>query len=286
MSFYRLDFTLEALESRYLLNAAFDITSLTALRADANFAGIDGSGIGIAVIDTGAYDQHPDLRNNFAAFFNAVTGSPTSAADTNIADSFDVEGHGTHVSGIAASSNPDIGVATSARLIDIHAFPTSTEKTPTFDPIDNGLQWVINHYAQFNIKVVNLSLGIPSVNDNTGTITDQEEVDIRDLESLGITVVAASGNNYASFAPQPGAETPAAYSTLSVANTWATPGSLGEFPLITGSSGAVTYFAEEDDATPDRFSATSQRSTLTNQIAAPGIREQAWPRRSSAASSR
>src|SRR5436190_22044877 len=166
---YRFEFLLDPLESRRLLNAAFDLTGLTSLRADSAYTSIDGSGIGIAIIDTGGFDQHPDLKNNFAAFFNAVTGNPANPADTNIADSFDPEGHGTHVSGIAASSNPNIGVATAARLIDIHALPGPNEATPSFDPVANGLQWVIDHYAQFNIKVVNMSLGLPSVNNNTGT---------------------------------------------------------------------------------------------------------------------
>jgi len=261
----------EELERRRMLSASFDITGLTALRATPAYSSVDGSGIGVAIIDTGADDQHPDLRNNFAAFFNAVTGNPANPPDTNIADSFDPEGHGTHVSGIAASSNPTIGVATAARLIDIHALPGPNEAQPSFDPVANGLQWVIDHYAQFNIKVVNMSIGVPSVNDNFTPAADQESNDIAQLQRLGITVVSASGNNYADFAPNPGSEIPAAYSTLSVANTWATTGTAGEFPLITGSGGNVSYFAQENDAAPDRFAATSQRATTPNEIAAPGM---------------
>ena len=71
----------------------------------------------------------------------------------------------------------------------------------------------------FNIKVVNMSLGAYSTNINTVQARVQGEAAlIAQLESLGVTVVSASGNNYASF-ETPGAETPAAFSTISVANT-------------------------------------------------------------------
>lgn len=259
----------ESLERRSLLTAAFDLTSLTALRADPDYAGIDGSGIGIAILDTGSWASHPDLQSNFVAYFDAVRNPATSSGSTTLATARDPDGHGTHTAGTALSSNPNIGVATDAKLIAVRVLPSANEAQPSFDPVANGLQWVLNNVNRFNIKVVNLSLGVPSVNDNTGRISDQESVLIRKLEAVGVTVVAAAGNNYASFAPQTGAATPAAYSTLTVSNVWADYGAGVDFPVI-GGSGTATYFAQENDAAPDRFAATSQRSTLTGQIAAPG----------------
>ena len=69
----------ETLEPRTLLSAAADITGLTALRADPAFAGVDGSGVGVAVIDTGAFAAHPDLRDNFVAYRNDLIGNVTLA---------------------------------------------------------------------------------------------------------------------------------------------------------------------------------------------------------------
>jgi hypothetical protein len=261
---------MELLELRRLLTAAQDITSLTALRNDPSFAGINGSGIGVAVLDSGTWANHPDLRNNFAAFFDAVKNPASSAGSTKVTDAFDPDGHGTHTAGTAVSSNPNIGVATGAKLIAVRALPAANEAQPSFDTVANGLQWVLNNSARFNIKVVNMSLGVPGVNDNTGKLTDQESAIIKRLENIGVTVVSAAGNDYADFAPAPGASTPAAYSTLVVSNTWADKGRSGEFPLISGSGGYVRYFAQENDAAPDRFAATSQRSTLPGEIAAPG----------------
>lgn len=261
---------IESLEHRRLLTAAQDITSLTALRADAAYTSVDGSGIGVAVLDSGTWAAHPDLRDNFVAFFDAVRSSSSSPGSTNVNDAFDPDGHGTHTAGTAVSSNPGVGVATRARLIAVRALPADNEPQPQFDTVANGLQWVLNNVTRFNIKVVNMSLGVPTVNDNTGRITDQESVLIRRLENAGVTVVSAAGNNYAAFAPNAGSATPGAYSTLIVSNTWADTGRAGLFPIISGGGGGVRFFAQESDAAPDRFAATSQRATINGSIAAPG----------------
>src|SRR5204862_3824228 len=63
----------QALEERLVMSAAFDQTGLTDLRLNPTFAGIDGSGVGVAVLDTGIYAAHPLLAPNVVAYYNAVT---------------------------------------------------------------------------------------------------------------------------------------------------------------------------------------------------------------------
>src|SRR5258708_5826410 len=155
----------ESLERRVLFSTAFDVTQLTQMRADPTFSNIKGTGIGIAVLDTGVFAQNPDLQSNVAAYFNAVDNLASAPADPNpIQDAIDHDGHGSHVSGIAASSNPSIGVAYGAKLIDIRVFADPGENSLGGDPVLRGLDWVINNASTYNIKVVNMSLGIPSIN--------------------------------------------------------------------------------------------------------------------------
>ncbi|MDB5291837.1 MAG: hypothetical protein JWL69_3078, partial [Phycisphaerales bacterium] len=262
----------ELLESRTLLSASFDITGLTAMRQDPSFTGITGKGVGIAVLDTGVYASNPDLQSNVVAFYDAVKKPENSPIDPNfLANAVDHEGHGSHVSGIAASSNPSIGVAYGAKLVDIRVFAAPGESQLGGDPILRGLDWVAAHYQAYNIKVVNMSLGFGGVNKNTVTTADQQDaeaVEIQTLQSLGITVVTSSGNSYAND-PVPGASFPAIVSTISVANTWSTTGQPSDFGVPFGGNGDQ-FYAEDSSATPDTLASTSQRSSLPNQVAAPG----------------
>jgi subtilisin family serine protease len=265
----RAIFAVETMESRVLLSAAFDITDLTAMRADPTFSGITGKGIGIAVLDTGVYAQNPDLIANVKAFYNAVLNPPSAPSD--LAGAVDNEGHGSHVSGIAASSNPSIGVAYNANLIDVKVIPDTAlgETQQAGDAIDNGLRWVLAHAATYNIKVVNMSIGIGATNVNSQPQLDIYGQDIQNLENAGITVVAASGNSYAFYA-SPGESSLSAEATIGVANTWPDNGA-GHYNFTAYYGDGITpAFAFENSSLPDEFQATSQRSALFNQVAAPG----------------
>jgi subtilisin family serine protease len=261
----------ESLERRVLFSTAFDVTQLTQMRADPTFSNIKGTGIGIAVLDTGVFAQNPDLEPNIAAYYDAVEEPSTAPADPNpIQDAVDHDGHGSHVSGIAASSNPAIGVAYGAKLIDIRVFADAGENQLGGDPIVRGLDWVAANAATYNIKVVNMSLGIPSINLNFTPSLDSEGLAIQTLQNMGITVVTASGNSYAND-PTPGASIPAVESTISVGNTFSDNG-VGQFDFSGYFFGGSPdqFAARQVQAGPDVFNATSQRSTLFNQLIAPG----------------
>ena len=77
------------------LNAAFDLIGLTQLRNDPEFAGIDGSGLSVAVIDTGIDRNHPLLASNYVAGYDFIDD------DDNPEDS---QGHGCHVLGNSRGS--------------------------------------------------------------------------------------------------------------------------------------------------------------------------------------
>ncbi len=268
----------ETLEMRLMYavhNDSFDVTQLTQLRNDSSLSTITGKGIGIAVLDTGVYAANPDLSGKVEAFYNAVENQvPSSISSSSVSSAADNDGHGTHVSGIAASSNPNIGVAYQADLVDVKVIADSGETQLAGDPLLRGLQFVADFASQYNIKVVNMSLGESTssggVNDNTVPAADDISREIQTLEGLGITVVAAAGNSYAND-PVPGESYPAVVSTISVANVWADTGAGYNFNTYSYGTSSDSWAAVETQAAADQFSATSQRSTLANQVVAPGM---------------
>jgi subtilisin family serine protease len=265
---------MDFLEQRSLLaaphNPAFDVIALYEMRADPNFAGIDGTGIGIADLDTGVYAQNPDLSGNVKGWYDAVNPSNTTP--------FDFEGHGSHTSGIEASTDPNIGVAYHANLYDVRVFAAPGESTSnTADPVAAGLQWVLDNHTKDNILVVNMSLGNGTNTNQPAPPTDGEASLIAKLEADGVTVVSSSGNSYGDY-EAPGAAFPAVNSTLSVGSVWDDNGVddgqssplSANAPLILGGPPATQFVTIETAAHADQISAFSQRSTLANQVFAPG----------------
>jgi hypothetical protein len=265
----------ESLELRTLLSAAFDVTSLTALRADPAFSGIDGSDLSVAVLDTGLFASHQDISGNFLRFFDAVNDGAQAdlinSGTANPAQAFDPpgEGHGTHVAGTVGSTNPAIGVATDTNLISVRVLTAENEAQPQINPLVAGLEWVRVHQAMYNIRVVNMSLGSQS---NFNSIPNKDDVGrlIDQLEALGVTVVSAAGNSYGGYASL-GESYPAVFSTIAVANTWEDSGTAEERDQITlGQGNSGLFGVIDEDPNADQFSASSQRSTLSNLVAAPG----------------
>ena len=120
---------------------------LTAFRADARFAGIDGSGYSIVIIDTGINKTHPYLAGHIAYSYDF--------SGANDADATDFNGHGSNVSSIAAGST---GVASGAGIIHLKVFADNSG-TAFYTDVEEALQWVAANAAAYNIASVNLSLG-------------------------------------------------------------------------------------------------------------------------------
>jgi serine protease AprX len=175
---------------------AFMDIALQAIRADVAIAaqpGLDGSGVGIAMVDTGV-QLHPDLVRPH--------GSPQPIEVEIVGHEKglqDYYGHGTHVAGIlngsgALSSGPDAfrtfrGVAPGAALISLRALqPDGSGAT---SDILLAIDWVITHRQGKRIGVLNLSLGHPVYE---SYVTDPLCRAARAAVDAGIVVVVAAGN--------------------------------------------------------------------------------------------
>lgn len=155
------------------------------IRADSTT--FNGTGIGVAVVDTGLDFNHLDLKGNVgAASFNAFAfGSP--GQDNN--------GHGTHVGGIIAAekgNNRDIlGVAPKATLYAVKVLNANGSGSDS--DVIAGLDWVAANASVVapNIRVVNMSLGRTA----SGNDSLFRNVIARLHNEKNIAVVVAAGND-------------------------------------------------------------------------------------------
>jgi serine protease AprX len=151
-------------------------------------AGVTGTGVGVAVIDSGINTSHSALKNKVAANVSFVTGDPSTA---------DAYGHGTHVAGIIAGLGSASvttlykgGVAPGAHLVNVRVLGKNGAGY-TSDVI-RGIDWVIEKRSTYNIRVINLSLGHPVMESST---TDPLCLAVKRAVAAGIVVVAAAGND-------------------------------------------------------------------------------------------
>jgi subtilisin family serine protease len=160
-----------------------------------HLAGTTGTGITVAILDTGINWNHAALGGCFGAGCKVVAGFDYH---NNDADPIDDEGHGTAVSGIVASTGAgavDVGVAPDADLVALKVLGSTGGGS--FSSIDSALNWVITNRATYNIKAANLSLGDGGQYNNSGSAlcdTSNTANLIASLVNVGVAVVVASGN--------------------------------------------------------------------------------------------
>ncbi|MBD3230680.1 MAG: S8 family serine peptidase [Candidatus Lokiarchaeota archaeon] len=112
-----------------------------------DYTNYNGSGIRVAVVDTGINKSHP-----------ALTGKVIQEKDfTGGSNPNDSDGHGTHVAGIVASTDPIYqGVAPGVDLINIKVL-NSFGSGNSFDVIE-GVSWALIE-NDFNISIITMSAG-------------------------------------------------------------------------------------------------------------------------------
>lgn len=155
-------------------------------RIDAENKTNKGTGVGVAVLDTGIDLTHPDLKNNIAGGKSCIDGV-TSYSDGN--------GHGTHVAGTIAAENNGVGVVGVAPEAKVWAVKVLRDDGGgDFGTLMCGLDFVTANADK--IKVVNMSLEGGGSNDNNCGYTNNDVLHqtICKSRDAGITFVVAAGN--------------------------------------------------------------------------------------------
>jgi len=160
--------------------------------------GYDGTGVGVAILDSGIDGNHPDTHYPDHVVQNVLMLGYTKVfqnlvlTQENVVDTDTTSGHGTHVAGIAAGTGAAsggyyTGVAPGASLVGVGAGQATDMITTTA-----GLDWVVKNRTRYHIRVVNCSWG-------DGTIqydpNDPINIGTKAVHDSGVAVVIAAGND-------------------------------------------------------------------------------------------
>jgi thermitase len=136
-----------------------------------------GYGVKIAVIDTGIDLDHPDLNKNIIPGANIIDPSKMPWDDNQ---------HGTHVAGIVAAENNEIGmvgVAPDAKIIPVKVLDRNGNGT--ISNVANGIRWAA---SEGKADLICMSLGAPNH-------TPEVHEAIKYAASKNVVCFVAAGNS-------------------------------------------------------------------------------------------
>src|SRR5437899_9589035 len=177
------------------LSGALDETAAAVNAKAAWQSGWDGTGIGVAVIDSGI-TAHPDLYGTTGSGgeLRILYSQDFVGGGTN-----DYYGHGEHVAGIIAGSGKDSnystytrtfkGIAPNANLINLRVLDQNGQGTDS--GVISAIQVAISVQNKYHIRVMNLSLGRQVFESYKQDPLCQA---VEAAWKAGIVVVAAAGN--------------------------------------------------------------------------------------------
>ncbi|MFA5856266.1 MAG: S8 family serine peptidase [Candidatus Pacearchaeota archaeon] len=150
--------------------------------------GYNGSGMKIAIIDTGINYTHPDLGGCIGINCKVIGGYDFVNYDTNPMDD---HGHGTHCAGIAAGSGVLKGVAPGAKLYSYKVLNSAGSGSSS--AIIAGIERAVDPNNDGNLSdkvdVISMSLG------GSGNPDDLMSQAVDNAVNSGVIAVVAAGNS-------------------------------------------------------------------------------------------
>lgn len=143
--------------------------------------GINGTGVTVAILDSGIDQNHPDLIGKVVGEVNFVKSEET----TN-----DLLGHGTMVAGIIAGSGEAsggryMGIAPGARLLNVRVIDSDGDGQDS--DIIAGIEWALNNGAD----IISMSLGGLDLGQTDLPVTTAAD----NAMDAGAIVCVAAGNS-------------------------------------------------------------------------------------------
>ncbi len=157
-----------------------------------------GTGVKISVIDTGIDYNHPDLDSNYKGGYDFVNDD---------ADPMDDHGHGTHVAGIIAAEDNEIGVIGVAPESSLYALKALNSRGRGYvSDIVAAIDWSVS----YGMQIISMSIGT-----NTNYMSIRTACD--NAYAAGLLLVAAGGNDATPWSVRLGWDTidyPARYDSV------------------------------------------------------------------------
>lgn len=168
---------------------------------------LDGSGVRVAVLDSGIYDAHEDLENSNVVPTRNFYTPDDRVPNVDVNDVSDVQGHGTFVSGILDAETGNgkhiAGIAPGAQVFMLKCFAkwidpnTGRDRvTAKISDLNVAIQAAVD---EFKCQVINMSFGIyeEDIDPATeGELLPTLKIAVDYAVEKGVILVAAMGNDY------------------------------------------------------------------------------------------
>jgi len=177
--------------------------SVPALEADRirTDYGLTGAGVTVAFLDSGVDSDHPDIVDDLVAQHCFTDGNCPPEGSNEGTSAEDEQGHGSNVASIVTARGivAGPGFAPDAEIVAVRVLDRYNRGWVS-DWVA-GLDWLVAQQPVLDVEILNMSLGTWAL--YAGNCDAQEPVlayALRQVQALGITMFASSGNQGAAEA--------------------------------------------------------------------------------------